>query len=271
MRQTTLARILFLLLVLPLCLANAEEQAPVGDFVKDMKELADKEAQRKAALELLARTPLTETQQQLLGSLLKSGVSVDASLSTGRYLAYLKEQVGNDYPDFPAYVAAMPTPKRKTAVLFAFKDAFSPETSAKELQIFVGYYFKVRHLIAEKGFTVLNTDEHSELRKEYLAKPYAEFIQTELKGIPFPLFFQKMMQVGVIPDELAAMHTEVYQRAWRERLEKHGAADGILRCAIASPAEFALMRSFFEDTAAFEKWIMESAEGEVAEENTASP
>lgn len=262
---------LFLLLILPLCLANAEEQAPVGDIVKGMKELADKESQRKAALELLARTPLTEMQQQLLGSLLKSGVPVDAGLSTARYLAYLKGQVGKDYLNFPAYVAAMPTPKRKTAVLFAFKDAFSPETSAKELQIFVGYYFKVRHLIAEKGFAVLNTDEHSELRKEYLAKPYAKFIQTELKGIPFPLFFQKMIQVGAIPDELAAMHTEVYQRAWRERLEKHGASEGLLRCAIASPAEFALMRSFFEDTAAFEKWIMESAEGEEAEENADSP
>ena len=40
-----------------------------------------------------------------------------------------------------------------------------------------------------------------------------------------------------------------------ERLEKHGSQEGLLRCAIATPAEFALVRSFFEDTAAFEKWI----------------
>lgn len=278
MRQTTLARItngmLSLLLVLSLCLgsglADADEQVRFGEVVKDMKERADKEAQNKAALEQLARAPLTEAQQKLLQSQLKSGGMVEAGLSTAPYLAYLKEQVGKDYPDFPAYVAAMPTPKRKTAVLFAFKDAFPPETSAKELQIFVGYYFKVRRLIAEKGFAVLDTDEHGELRRHHLAKPYSEFIQKELKGISVPLFLKKMMQAAMIPDNLAAMHTKVYQRAWRERLEKHGASEGLLRCAIATPTEFALMRSFFEDTTAFEKWILESAEDAATEENAES-
>lgn len=53
----------------------------------------------------------------------------------------------------------------------------------------------------------------------------------------------------------AQTNTEVFHDAWRERLEKHGSSEGLLRCAIATPAEFALVRSFFEDTAAFEKWI----------------
>lgn len=72
MRQTTLARItngmLSLLLVLSLCLgsrlADADEQVRFGEVVKDMKERADKEAQNKAALEQLARAPLTEAQQK---------------------------------------------------------------------------------------------------------------------------------------------------------------------------------------------------------------
>ncbi len=279
MRQNTLARIrngiLLLSLFLPLCLGNglagAKEKVPVGEVVNGMKDIADKKAQSKAALEQGARAPLTDAQQKLLQTLLKNRGPVDEVLSTAPYLAYLKEQVGKEYPNFPAYLAAMPTPKRKTAVLFAFKDAFSPETSAKELHIFVDYYFKARRLIAKKGFTILDTEAAAEFRSIYLVKPYAELMQKEFKDIPFPLFFKKMMQIGVIPDNLAAMHTEVFQRAWRERLEKHGAAEGLLRCAIATPAEFALMRSFFQETATFEKWIMEAAEGDAAEENSPSP
>ena len=37
----------------------------------------------------------------------------------------------------------------------------------------------------------------------------------------------------------------VFQEVWRERLETHGEQEGLLLCAVASPGEFALMRSFF--------------------------
>ena len=40
---------------------------------------------------------------------------------------------------------------------------------------------------------------------------------------------------------------DVFQEVWRERLETHGEQAGLLRCAIAAPDEFALMRSFFTD------------------------
>ena len=62
------------------------------------------------------------------------------------------------------------------------------------------------------------------------------------------------------------MHTEVFHDAWHKHLEKYGSSEGLLRCAIATPAEFALTRSFFEDTAAFEKWIQAPLKTEKASE-----
>ena len=57
----------------------------------------------------------------------------------------------------------------------------------------------------------------------------------------------------------------VFKDAWRERLETRGTQEGLLRCAIAAPGEFALMRSFFEDMAAFQEWILTRPEPEEQE------
>ena len=65
----------------------------------------------------------------------------------------------------------------------------------------------------------------------------------------------ELTQMAMVTNLRGQMHTEVFHDVWRERLEKHGSSEGLLRCAIATPAEFALTRSFFEDTAAFGKWI----------------
>ena len=65
----------------------------------------------------------------------------------------------------------------------------------------------------------------------------------------------ELMQMSMVSTLIAQMNTEVFHDVWREHLEKHGSSEGFLRCAIANPAEFALVYSFFEDTAAFEKWI----------------
>jgi hypothetical protein len=54
----------------------------------------------------------------------------------------------------------------------------------------------------------------------------------------------------------------VFKDAWRERLEADGEQEGLLRCAIASPGEFGLMRSFFADMSAFQEWILRLPEPE---------
>lgn len=56
--------------------------------------------------------------------------------------------------------------------------------------------------------------------------------------------------------------SKVFQEAWRNRLESYGEQEGLLRCAIASPGEFALMRSFFGDMSAFQEWIVTRPEPE---------
>ena len=45
--------------------------------------------------------------------------------------------------------------------------------------------------------------------------------------------------------------------AWHQRLETQGSRAGLLECAIATPVEFALVWSFFENPEALEKWILE--------------
>ena len=65
-----------------------------------------------------------------------------------------------------------------------------------------------------------------------------------------------MREMGEIVYFMAADEAEVLQNAFREHLEKYGSREGLLRCAIGFPDEFALMRSVFEDIVALEKWIL---------------
>ena len=67
-----------------------------------------------------------------------------------------------------------------------------------------------------------------------------------------------MREISMTVYLMADDDTKVFQNAFRQRLEKYGSREGLLRCAIGFPDEFALMRSFFEDTAALEKWIWET-------------
>lgn len=68
-------------------------------------------------------------------------------------------------------------------------------------------------------------------------------------------YMSELTQMAMTSNLIALMNTEVFHDVWREHLETHGSLEGLLRCAIATPAEFALVHSFFEDTAALEKWI----------------
>ena len=60
------------------------------------------------------------------------------------------------------------------------------------------------------------------------------------------------MTVYLMADDDIAL----FQNIFRERLEKFGSREGLLRCAIGFPDEFALMYSFFKDSTALEKWIL---------------
>ena len=66
-----------------------------------------------------------------------------------------------------------------------------------------------------------------------------------------------MREISTTVYLMADDDTAVFQNVFHESLEKYGSREGMLRCAIRFPDQFALMRSFFEDTAALEKWILE--------------
>ena len=268
-------RILFLLfLLLSLYIHNAakgaEEIEPeteagnelVGEMMKGMEDVRADHEKRKKALEELVKKPLTETQQKLLRQLSKHTGALDDILSNEPYLAYLKSETGKAYKDFSDYIAAMPTPKRKTKVLFSLKETLPPNTKAKALSICTDYYFKLRSLLVKEPDILVKSNALVAFQTKNLMEPLMEiYPAAELFS-----HISELTQMSMVSTLIAQMNTEVFHDAWREHLEKHGSSEGLLRCAIATPAEFALARSFFEDTAAFEKWIQAPLKTEEAPE-----
>lgn len=265
MKQNTVKfRILFLLfLLLSLYIHNAAEGAEeieseteagnelVGEIMKEMEDVMADHEKRKKALEELVKKPLTETQQKLLRQLSKNTGALDDILSSEPYLAYLKSETGKTYKDFSDYVAAMPTPKQKTKVLFSFKEVLPPNTKAKALSICTDYYFKFRSLLVKEPDILSKMNALIAFQTKNLMEPLMEIYSAE------ELFSHRseLTQMSMVSTLTAQTDTEVFHDVWRERLEKHGSSEGLLRCAIATPTEFALVRSFFEDTTAFERWI----------------
>ena len=255
--------LLLLFLILPLCFHNtaegAEEIEPetdagnelVGEMMKGVEDVMEDHEKRKKALEELIKKPLTEAQQKLLRQLLKQTGALDNILSSEPYLVYLKSETGNAYKDFSDYVTAMPTPKRKTKVLFSFKEALPPNTKAKALSICTDYHFKFRSLLVKEPNILEDMNALVPFQTKHLMEPLMKIYPAE------EMFshMSELMQMSMVSTLIAQMNTEVFHDAWREHLEKHGSSEGLLRCAIATPAEFALVYSFFEDTAALEKWI----------------
>ena len=249
------------------------------------RQIGEQQARRKQSLEKLAQQPLTADQQQLLTQLLSNNGTLDQVLSSEPYLVYLKARYGQAYKDFAAYVAAMPTSKQKIAIRSALKSTLSPitdlstlppTTKAEQLQICVDSYFGAREWVLTKDGTppIINDMEKFQKILEsttffrtHFIPPMVEMYRDTLLGIDsswtdshtFGLYRNesKMYAMGEAVYFMAEDDMAVFQNAFRERLEKFGSREGLLRCAIGFPDEFALMRSFFEDTIALEKWILE--------------
>ena len=241
---------------------NGSEAKPenelVGEMLKGVEDTMVQHKKRKKALEELVRKPLTETQQELLRQLLQHTGTLDEILSSAPYLAHLKTEVGKAYKDFPTYVEAMPTPKQKTAMLFSFKEALPSKTKAEALSICTDYYFKLRsHLIKEPEF-LSKMNALIAFQTKHLMEPLmAIYPTTELFS-----HMSELTQMATVTNLSGQMHTEVFHDVWQKHLKKYGSSEGLLRSAITTPAEFALVRSFFQDTAAFEKWIQGPLETE---------
>jgi len=238
-----------------------------GKMMEEMEQLADKHAQHRRALRMSVREPLTDEQQKLLSHLLEIRDETQASqipndleevLSSAPYLTYIKTQEGADYEDFRAYVDAMPTDNMKTIARSRIETILGTDKGDEELDVWTNYYFIVRAW----GITVEdprdNLKELNELHQTHLIEPLMKS-DPEIDGLHTQIVHIGMSSIFMTEDN------NVFKEAWRERLEIHGKQEGLLRCAIAAPGEFALMRSFFGDMTTFQEWILARPEPEAEE------
>ena len=237
------------------------------NMMAEMEQIHAQQAQHRHALERSAREPLTEEQELLLSILLETASEIDTSqspnnleeiLSSEPYLTYIEMHEGNDYTDFLAYVDAMPTENMKTIARSRIEAMLGGDKSDAALEVWLDYYFVVR----EWGTTVQepldNMKELNKLQQTHLIEPLMEK-NSEISGLSTQIVQIGMSSIFMTEDN------NVFQEVWRERLETHGEQEGLLRCAIAAPGEFALMRSFFADMTALQGWIVTRPEPEQQE------
>ena len=233
-----------------------------GQMMAEMDQINTLQAEHRRELRAAAREPLDEEQEKLLSQLLgvlqemetsQSPSDLEAVLSSEPYLTYLTTRVGQDYADFSTYVDAMPTEGMKTVALSRIEAVLGRDKSDEELKIWQNYYFVVR----EWGTTVPNPRDNlkelNTLQQTHLIEPLMENNPEDLSS--------KILQIG-LSSMFMTEDNNVFQDAWRNRLETHGEQEGLLRCAVASPSEFALLRSFFLDMNAFQTWILTRPEPE---------
>ncbi len=234
------------------------------DMFQEMQQMSKKHAEYKRTLRQSANEPLTVEQEKLLSQLLEeahetpdpqSSKDLETILSTEPYLTYIKTQDGEDYADFPTYVTAMPTSTHRNVVLARLKYFLGTEVEPAEQEIWVDYYYIIRDWSKTGKDAHNNGKEFKEILQKHLSDPLMN------QGSGTAELHTKIVKMGVISTFLIE-ENEVFHRAWRSRLQKYGTQEGYLRSAIATPAEFALMRSFFESADVFEKWLTEPFEVE---------
>ena len=229
------------------------------EMFQEVQQMGAQHAEYKRALRQFANEPLSVEQEKLLSQLLEEGggtsepqnaEDLEVILSAEPYLTYIKTQDGEDYVDFPAYVAAMPTLTHRNVVQARLKDFLGTEVEPAEQEIWVNYYYIIRDWSKTGKDAQNNGKEFKEILQKHLSDPLMN------QGSGTAELHTKIVKMGIISAFLIE-DNEVFHYAWHRRLQNYGTQEGYLRCAIATPAEFALMRSFFEDAAAFESWITE--------------
>ena len=237
-----------------------------GKVLNEMEQLAEQHRLHRRALRSSAREPLTAEQEELLTQLLEITAEIGISdtpndlegvLSSTPYLTYLKALNGEDYEDFSAYVSAMPTEVMKATAFSRIKATLGADIG-EEMEVWVNYYFVVR----EWGTTIQDPRDNlkalNELQQTHLIGSLME------RGSDVSGLHTKIVQIGM-SSIFMTEDNNVFKDAWLERLETYGEREGLLRCAIAVPGEFALMRSFFVDMASFQEWILARPEPEEQE------
>ena len=216
-----------------------------------MKGMVAQLKEREAFLIESAEKPLTETQEELLAQLFQREDGLDVVLSSQPYLTYLEEQIGAAYKDYPNYLAAVPTTEQKSTLLFTFKEILPEEATDEQIQICMDFYFQFSELIVNEPDVTSDSEEMEVFIKGCLIDPLMDTYPSKMATSDAI----EVMKLAAVPSGMAPLDTDVFRKVWFKHLEVYGSREGLLRCAISTPDEFALIRSFFEDTTALEEWI----------------
>ena len=243
------------------------------NMIEEFQQMSDKQGDYKRELRLFANKPLNSDQKLLLERLIEnagetsnrqdsdtqSGENLEMVLSSTPYLSYIDTHAANQtYADYPTYLAAMPTAKHRDIVksrltkLIVTEDTEDTEDTGVEpeqLEIWSDFYYIMREWSKTGKSITTNKKEFDELLQTHLVKPLME-------NAGFGGFSSKFVKMGLI-SAFIVEDNKVFHYAWYSRVQSYGFQEGYLRSAIATPLEFALMRSFFADAAAFEKWLSE--------------
>ena len=221
------------------------------EIVGFMKGMTTQLEEREAFLVASTEKPLTENQEKLLNELLHEEESLDAVLSSQAYLTYLGEHGGAAHKDYPMSLAAVPTTEQKSTIQFALKEILPSEATTEQIQICTDFYFQFRELIVKEPHITADSEEIEPFMEEHLVRPLMDTYSSKMSTSDTI----EAMKMAAVPSGMAPLDTKVFRKVWFKQLEVYGSREGLLRCAILTPDEFALMRSFFFNTAALEKWI----------------
>ncbi len=229
------------------------------ELFQDFRQMADQQREYANTLREYANAPFTEEQEKLLSQLLEySGEStevenssdIEVVLSSEHYLSYLKARDGQDYTDYPAYIAAMPTDHHRSVVRSRLNQFLESEVNEKEQVIWVDSYYIFREWSKTGKSMSTPGKEFRELLDKHLMEPLVA-LNSENEG-----FSTQFVKMGLVSSFMVD-DTSIFHAAWQTRMLVYGDLEGYLRCAITTPDEFALMRSYFPDEDTFKKWLKE--------------
>ena len=229
------------------------------DLFQEFGKVSEKSLEYMSSIGQYANTPLTAEQEQILSQMLmtqndtsdlQKPNELESILSTEPYLAYLNTQDGQNYSDYTAFIDMMPTQNHKSVANSRLAQFFDTEIDEVTQRIWTDFYYIIRDWGKEGKTQQNNGREFKDLLQKHLVEPLMEN-SSETGG-----FSTKFIKMGIVSAAMVE-ENEVFHRAWYRRIQSHGLFEGYLRSAIATPEEFALMRSFFEDADVFVNWLTE--------------
>ena len=230
------------------------------DLFQEFGNVSEKGLEHMISIRQYANAPLTVEQEQILSQLLlaqndtsdlQKPSELESILSTEPYLTYLNTQDGQDYSDYIAFIDLMPTQNHRSVVNSRLEQFFDAEIDEVTQRIWTDFYYIIRDWGKEGKTQQNNGREFKDLLQKHLVEPLMEN-SSETGG-----FSTKIIKMGIVSAAMVE-ENEVFHRVWYHRIQSHGLHEGYLRNAIATPEEFALMRSFFGNTEVFVNWLTES-------------